>query len=250
MRRWFRRTRIVIPHVDSFGSLAPVATCAIRYFTAAAPDELALLSPEKARALGIDVFENNDGAMTTPKQAPTADSHADAFVSYSYLQTRCSDVLSVDKDALAVGIRRAFDEGNKLVGPDKWIDLWTPMLDDVKRQVSEKGILGLCLETVEALRNGGQPTGISGPSFDCGKAATQVEQAICGDQGLWAKDRAMNQLYLAGRAMPAAARKRFLDEQRAWMSARDRCSDRPCVHQAYDQRLGAFRKVDLSQPGR
>lgn len=223
---------------------------AIRYFTVAAPDEIALLSPERARALGIDVFENNDGAMTTPNQAPTADSHADAFVSYSFLQARCTDALSVDKGALAVGVRRAFDEGNRLVGPDKWIDLWTPMLDEVKRQVSEKGVLGLCLETVETLRSGGRPTGISGPSFDCAKATSLIERAICSDQGLWAKDRAMNQLYLAGRAMPAAARKRFLDEQRAWMTARDRCADERCVHQAYDQRLGAFRKVDLSQPER
>lgn len=124
------------------------------------------------------------------------------------------------------------------------------MLDEVKRQVADKGVLGLCLETVETLRNSGRPTGISGPSFDCGKATTQTEQAICSDPGLWAKDRAMNQLYLAGRAMPAAARKRFLDEQRAWMGVRNQCADQRCVNQVYDQRLGAFRKVDLSQPGR
>lgn len=221
---------------------------AIRYFTVAGPGELALLSPDRARQLGIEVFEiGEQGAMTTPNDAPTADGHADAFVSYSFLQARCTAALSLDKGALSLGLKRAFDEGTKLVGPEKWIDLWTPMLDDVKQQVSEKGVLGLCLETVGTLRNGGRPTGLNGPSFDCGRATTQIELEICGDQGLWAKDRAMNQLYLAGRVMPPALRKRFLEEQRGWMSARNRCADRQCLHQAYDQRLDVFRKVDLSQ---
>lgn len=220
---------------------------AIRYFTAAGPNEIALLTPERARALGIDVFENNDGAMTTPNQAPTADSHASTFVSYSYLLARCSELLGLDKMAIEQGQRRAFDEGTKIVGPNKWIDLWTPMLDDVKDQAATKGVLSLCLKTEAHLRSKEQPLGIAGPSFDCSKAATNVEQEICRDPGLWAKDRAMNQLYLAGRRIPAPARNQFLTEQREWMNLRNRCLDRQCLHQTYDQRLQVFRKVDLNQ---
>jgi hypothetical protein len=55
-----------------------------------------MLTPERARALGIDVFEQNGTEVTSPYDAPTADIHADRFVSYTLLQSRCSGFFQPD----------------------------------------------------------------------------------------------------------------------------------------------------------
>ena len=80
------------------------------------------------------------------------------------------------------------------------------------------------------------------PSFDCGRARTRVEQAICTDPVLAAKDRRMARLYR--RASGSGALEM---SQREWLSARDACSRlaggelQACVHRAYDARISELR---------
>ena len=84
----------------------------------------------------------------------------------------------------------------------------------------------------------------SGQSFDCVKAASQVEKIICADAELKAADTRMAELYArALKATPAADQAGLRSEQRGWIKTRDQCSTatepkRNCVSYAYEQRNG------------
>jgi uncharacterized protein YecT (DUF1311 family) len=62
-----------------------------------------------------------------------------------------------------------------------------------------------------------------GPSFDCGKAATDIEKAICKDPALAKSDLDMAELvHRIHQGSPTTgARKQLLDLQRAWLKTRD-----------------------------
>lgn len=138
---------------------------AVRYFTAAGPNDFLLLTPDRARMLGIETYKIDGANITTPSAAPTVDVYADRFVSLSLLQSRCAPFLQPDTAAVKRSQEDVFAEGNKLVGSDKWIDLWTQLLEDVKSDLKNKGALLICIETEASLRGQGVETGIDGPSF-------------------------------------------------------------------------------------
>jgi uncharacterized protein YecT (DUF1311 family) len=62
-----------------------------------------------------------------------------------------------------------------------------------------------------------------GPSFDCGKAATDIEKAICSDPALAQSDLEMADLVhrIHQGVDTTGARKQLLDLQRAWLKTRD-----------------------------
>ncbi|MER9413478.1 MULTISPECIES: lysozyme inhibitor LprI family protein [unclassified Mesorhizobium] len=223
---------------------------AIRFFTIAGPTEVRLLSSESARALGIDVFEQDSGQLSTPSDAPTADVFADRFVSYTLLQSRCAEFFQPDKDVIDRAVREAFDEGNRIAGKENWIGLWTPMLDEVKSALKSRGALFVCLETVAFMADHQQPTGIGSPSFDCSKAMTATENAVCSDDHLWAKDRAMNAIYRYIRGFNNVnVRKSLLANQREWLQHRNACGgSRACLNRSYDDRFQLMKDIDVSVP--
>ena len=64
-----------------------------------------------------------------------------------------------------------------------------------------------------------QTPAVSGPSFDCAKAATAGERLICGDPALSAADRKMSTAYLALRkTLSPESFSGFQAAQRAWLS--------------------------------
>jgi uncharacterized protein YecT (DUF1311 family) len=76
-------------------------------------------------------------------------------------------------------------------------------------------------------------------TFDCNKASTFVEKAICSDSRLTSMDDQLGRLYkdaLAASADSAALKA----EQRAWLSSRDQCVDSDCVIKAYEDRVSAL----------
>ncbi|HEX5259416.1 MAG TPA: hypothetical protein VFW35_11645 [Sphingomicrobium sp.] len=87
------------------------------------------------------------------------------------------------------------------------------------------------------------PTGAR-PSFDCAKARTKGEIAVCSNAGLAALDRNMAAQY--GRAVAGAT-----PEQRALLRAtrgrflayRDRCPNRACIGDAYVGRMREIRDI-------
>lgn len=103
----------------------------------------------------------------------------------------------------------------------------------------------ICVEAEQLLRSQGLATGIYGPSFDCAKAGTPTERAMCADQNLWPKDRAMNSIYFWIRDnVQADVRKGILAVQRHWLAVRNDCgADRSCLNSVYDQRMEELKAV-------
>jgi len=86
-------------------------------------------------------------------------------------------------------------------------------------------------------------------SFDCAKASTLVEKAICSDTELARLD---DQLELAYKQALAAKSDgvELKSQQRAWLkNVRNQCQDVACINQAYTKRLAALgMSVDISVP--
>lgn len=82
-------------------------------------------------------------------------------------------------------------------------------------------------------------TASSGPSFDCSKAATVVEQLICKEPDLGRLDGALASNYHAMRASDIGdgARTDLQTTQRLWMQVRNKCRDAACIETAYRTRL-------------
>jgi uncharacterized protein YecT (DUF1311 family) len=64
----------------------------------------------------------------------------------------------------------------------------------------------------------------TGPSFDCARAASGIEKAICADTALSAQDLELSNLYREIRhgSSTGDAQQQLLDLQRAWLRQRDR----------------------------
>jgi uncharacterized protein len=85
-------------------------------------------------------------------------------------------------------------------------------------------------------------------SFDCVKAATAVERAICANAELSALDDVAAQYYRAARSTLPGAQACLLADQRNWLAqVRNRCADDHCLKSAYLDRLSELDKV---QPAR
>ena len=78
------------------------------------------------------------------------------------------------------------------------------------------------------------------PSFDCAKAGTNVEKAICSDEELANLDKSLSDTYISlKKGLTATEVKALKDSQRMWMKQRDtNCSsDIPCLRETYSTRL-------------
>lgn len=92
-------------------------------------------------------------------------------------------------------------------------------------------ILCFCL----ALLGFGLPARSLAASFDCAKAATRTEKAICADPELSSLDSALSVAYK--QAMAATANKEDLKiAQRAWVKRRDACAVNACLKLNYMER--------------
>jgi len=81
-------------------------------------------------------------------------------------------------------------------------------------------------------------------SFDCEKAGTPDEKAICADRALNDKDVRMALLYsIDRRFMGMGARGALMDEQADWLKQRRACgARRECLHGLYDKRIAGLRR--------
>jgi uncharacterized protein YecT (DUF1311 family) len=81
-------------------------------------------------------------------------------------------------------------------------------------------------------------------SFDCAKAASAIEKAVCGDAALARLDRQVAEAYGRKRVSEADAKAKvaLLEGQRAFLMARDKScgGDGACLAKAYRQRLAVL----------
>jgi uncharacterized protein len=84
---------------------------------------------------------------------------------------------------------------------------------------------------------------IVSPSFDCKKASTKIEKAICADTNLAQYDRKLSKLW---KSFIVASndddfKSRLRKDQALWIKARDTCqTDIACIKNAYQLRLASF----------
>jgi uncharacterized protein len=77
--------------------------------------------------------------------------------------------------------------------------------------------------------------------FDCAKAATQTEKAICADQALSELDEKLAAAFRSALAS-ASDKDAVKNAQKAWLKRRNACADAACLRQAYDARLDELGK--------
>src|SRR6185436_187120 len=86
----------------------------------------------------------------------------------------------------------------------------------------------------------------SAASFDCTKAATRVEKAICADAEVSRLDELLGRFYFAARERLAENASCLASDQREWIRKRNACADGACLKKIYLERLAEL--VEL-QPG-
>jgi uncharacterized protein YecT (DUF1311 family) len=108
----------------------------------------------------------------------------------------------------------------------------------------------VCFAVGLALRPG------SAPAFDCAKASTAIEKAICSDTALVALEERMTQAYGEVRkALKPKERAALLESQRKWLASRDQCEDvtvektGACVREKTEERRALLAGEPVSGPG-
>jgi uncharacterized protein len=83
------------------------------------------------------------------------------------------------------------------------------------------------------------PAVVSAASFDCAKARSPDEKAICANLTLNDKDVRMSVLYdINKRTLAMGGRGALQDAQQEWLRDRRKCgANRACLNRSYDRRL-------------
>ena len=104
-----------------------------------------------------------------------------------------------------------------------------------------RNALSLVVLSILLLTAAGQPG--SAASFDCAKAETADEKAVCADRALNDEDVEMSVLYSQLKPLLGmGARGDLDDEQIAWLKRRAGCGDdRGCLSKAYQDRVRQLR---------
>ena len=89
------------------------------------------------------------------------------------------------------------------------------------------------------------PSVIVAASFDCGKATSEVEKIICGDDELSRLDESLNKAYLQALEWKDI-KNRIVKSQRQWLKVRNACKDAECLKNAYEVRI---KELGLSEHG-
>jgi uncharacterized protein len=86
------------------------------------------------------------------------------------------------------------------------------------------------------------PQAAEAASFDCAKARTPDEIAICGNQTLGERDVEMATLYkVLTHLLAMGGRGAVQDDQAEWLKARGECgADVACLTERYDERIRAL----------
>ncbi len=88
--------------------------------------------------------------------------------------------------------------------------------------------------------------GASAASFDCARAQSRVEKAICADAELSRLDDHLGRFYFAARERLAENASCAAADQREWIRRRNACADNACLRKAYLARLA---ELVALQPG-
>jgi uncharacterized protein YecT (DUF1311 family) len=115
----------------------------------------------------------------------------------------------------------------------------TPMAKEVRERYS--GFIQKLED--EAAKEGHEEK--RGPSFDCAKAASEVEKIICADDELSRLDDSLSKAYQ--KALNTRIKDQIIESQKQWMkNGRDECKNAECLKKAYEIRI---KELGLSSYG-
>ena len=83
-------------------------------------------------------------------------------------------------------------------------------------------------------------------SFDCAKAHSRVEKAICAEQDVSDLDEYLGRYYAGARATLRESGACLAADQRQWLVSRNKCEDAACLKKLYLERLAELHPL---QPG-
>lgn len=228
--------------IGAFLNMIGLSREAIRYFTAASPEDLLSLSPEMAQRLSIDTAVSDGNVIQWPKDRPTPNRITAQVSEYAGMSTNCSELFSLDPAWLESQMTAVLEQGHALFGGELFADTISRDAQFQKNQIEAMGRWNWCIEAERSLRAGNRMTGITGPSYDCAKASTITERTICSTPDLWASDRAVGYIFNIVHATGTKDEKRTLNQrQRAWQARRNACGDDVlCLNERYDTWLSEF----------
>lgn len=228
--------------IGAFLNMLGLSRKAVRYFTSAGPQELLPITPAIAQRLDIDVFVQDGFGTTTPEDRPTPRRITRQVADYAGMVGNCEMFLGVNPSYLRDSAEEILKRGHALFGGETFSALVSEYSFITKDEIEDLGRARWCIEAEKRLRSDGLSTGIIGPSYDCAKATTPTEYAICSSKDLWAMDLAMaNLFFFYRRNTNTRVSNDFLNTQRAWLKRRDACgSDIRCVLERYSSRLFDF----------
>lgn len=229
--------------IGAYLNMVGLSLPAIEYFTMARPeDPLKPITPEIAQMLGIDVFVQDGQHVSTPADRPTPARITRQVTEYVMLSTGCSMLLKVPAEHWEGLGRSALAHGHDLFGGEVFGPLIAQASGFVKDSYEKEGMVRWCIQAEARLRADNLPTGIDSPSFDCQKASTSTDAAVCSSQDLWTMDRAMASLYFFFKNNSSGqVAQDYLATQREWLKRRDRCGDDiSCLAERYSSRIYDF----------
>jgi hypothetical protein len=221
--------------IGSFLTHVGLSREAIRYFTTAGPNEVLLITPAIAQRLDIDTAVTDGSQIRMPEERPTPRRIALQSATYIGLSGDCAWLLGLDAAFLQEQGRQRLKLGHELFGGELFANLVPEMSNRFSSEMASMALKDWCTGAATDLQREGMSVGIAGPGYDCAKAATSTEHAICGSFDLWLEDRALGVIYSVLRNMSSGEDRTLLTEkQRSWISQRDRCgTDVACILDRY-----------------
>jgi len=221
--------------IGSFLTHVGLSREAIRYFTTAGPNDVLPITPAIAQRLDIDTAVTDGGQIRMPDERPTPRRLAWQSANYIGLSGDCAPLLGLDAAFLQEQGGQRLRLGHELFGGELFASLVPEMSSRVSSTKVSMALKDWCTGAATDLHQEGMSVGIAGPSYDCAKAATSTERAICGSFELWLEDRALGYIYSVLRNVSNGEERALLAErQRGWISQRDRCgNDVACILDRY-----------------
>lgn len=82
-----------------------------------------------------------------------------------------------------------------------------------------------------------------GASFDCRRASTPIENAICSDQRLSNLDSTLGELYRTSLALFPGTKTDIQSIQKEWIGVRNKCTNTACLEKAYIVRMSEISNI-------
>lgn len=145
---------------------------------------------------------------------------------YIGLSGDCAPLFGLDAAFLQEQGGQRLRLGHELFGGELFASLVPEMSSQINSTKVSMALKDWCTGAATDLHRERLSVGISGPGYDCAKAVTSTEHAICGSFELWLEDRALGPIYSVLRNLSSGGERTALAEkQRIWISQRDRCGD-------------------------